>query len=94
VAEHKFSETVTETTQVRAPWRATLRTVVWGAIAFAGLAPLILDAAADGGDVESLGGWAVAVLAVSGVITRIAALPGVEAFLRKYIPFLAAGATD
>jgi hypothetical protein len=88
-----FTESVPETTQVRAPWKAVLRTVVAQIPGIALLIPPVLDAIADG-DGESLGGWAVAALAVSGAITRVLALPGVEAFLRRNAPWLAAGARE
>lgn len=74
-------------TQVRRPWRATLRTTFAALIALAALAPVLVEAA--GLDPSSLP-WLAGALAVAAAITRIMALPGVETFLRTYLPFLAA----
>lgn len=72
-------------TQVRHPWRATFRTVV--AATLAALTLLPVAAATAGLDAVP----AVAqVLAVTGAITRVLALPGVDAWLRTYVPWLAA----
>lgn len=75
-----------QATQIRQPWRATLRTAVQ---ALVGLAFLW------GGIVETLGldpnaGWVALSLAVSTGVTRVMALPGVEEWLQTYMPFLAA----
>lgn len=75
-------------TQVRRPWRSTARTVFQGLVALATLTPFlaggIYDSSADYPAVV------VQVLAVSGAITRVMALPQVETFLRRFAPFLAA----
>jgi hypothetical protein len=72
-------------TQVKRPWRATLRTVFQGAIALAAVLPLILASAG----IAPVGVAGIA-LAVAGAITRIMAIPAVEDFLQNYLPFLAA----
>lgn len=72
-------------TQVKHPWRASARTVVQGIVAFAALLPLILSASG-----VPVVGWVAAVVAVAGAITRVMALPQVEDFLERYLPFLAA----
>ncbi len=72
-------------TQVKRPWRATFRTVVQGAVALATLLPYVLsnfDIATEGKVAQ--------VLAVLAVATRVMADPKVEAFLQKYLPWLAA----
>lgn len=74
-------------TQVRRPWTATARTVVQGLLAFLVLLPFIVDA--SGLDPVTLP-WLAGLLAVSAAITRVMALPQVEAFLRRHLPFLAA----
>lgn len=74
-------------TQVKRPWRATVRTVFQGLVAFAVIAPVIADAA--GLDVESTPFLAIA-LAACAAVTRVMALPQVEGFLQKFLPFLAA----
>lgn len=75
-------------TQVRRPWRATVRTVFQGAIALATLLPFVASGIYDDG--ENVPAAVVQVLAVSAAITRVMALPQVEAFLSRFVPFLAA----
>ncbi len=72
-------------TQTQYPWRATLRTVVAGLIGLASLLPVIVAA----GHLETAPGITQA-LAVSAAVTRILAIPGVDAWLRRYLPVLAA----
>ena len=74
-------------TQVRRPWRATLRTAFAALVALAAMAPVLVDAA--GLDPSRLP-WLAGVLAVCAAVTRVLALPGVEAWLRRFIPWLAA----
>lgn len=72
-------------TQVKRPWRATFRSVFQAAVALATLIPYIVsnfDIATEGKVAQ--------MLAVSAVVTRIMADPRVEAFLQKYVPWLAA----
>ena len=64
-------------TQVRRPWRATLRTAFAALVALAAMAPVLVDAA--GLDPSRLP-WLAGVLA----------LPGVESWLRRFVPWLAA----
>lgn len=72
-------------TQTRHPWRATARTVVAGAIALATLLPYIVA----GAHIDT-GPGVGQVLAVAAAVTRILAIPGVDDWLRTYLPFLAA----
>jgi hypothetical protein len=74
-------------TQSRHPWRATLRTIFQAGIALASLAPTV----AAVGDFDKLGAAPAVgqVLAVAALITRIMAVPGVNEFLRRFLPFLA-----
>lgn len=74
-------------TQVRRPWRSTARTVFQAFVGLCVLAPVIL--AATGLTVAQLP-WLGVVLAVAAAVTRIMAIPGVETWLRTYLPFLAA----
>ena len=76
-------------TQSSYPWRATARTVFQAFVGFCGLAPEIY-AAATQGDPLAATGYAAAGLAISGAVTRVMAIPGVEAWLRRYLPWLAA----
>lgn len=73
-------------TQVKRPWRATARTLFAALVALAAMLPLLVEAS---GLDETLAPVAGA-LAIAGAITRIMALPGVEAFLQQFLPFLAA----
>ena len=76
-------------TQVRRPWRATLRTAFAALVALAAMAPVLVDAA--GLDPARLP-WLAGVLAVCAAVTRVLALPGVEAWLRRFAPWLSADA--
>jgi hypothetical protein len=89
-----------ETTQATHPWRATVRTAVEvGIPAFLGLLvllPLVIKEILDGfgeqlppGLYAWLAGAAVTITAVSATLARIAAIPGVIEWTRKYLPFLA-----
>lgn len=73
------------TTQVRYPWRATVRTVLAAGVGILPLLPLIVEAAGI-----ATVPWVVGVLALAGAITRVLAVPGVEAWVRKYLGFLSA----
>lgn len=72
------------TTQIRHPWRATARTVFAVTVALLSLLPTI--ALAAGVDDVPLIAQA---LGVAAAVTRVLALPGVEAFLQRYLPWLA-----
>lgn len=76
---------IVDPTQVRRPWRSTARTIFQAAVALAAMWALI---------VQALGlpdwAWVSASVAVAGGITRVMALPGVETFLRTFLPFLSA----
>ncbi|MDI6911496.1 hypothetical protein [Nocardioides sp.] len=76
-------------TQVRRPWRSTIRTVFQAAVAAAAAAPLVYQAATQDSP-ELATGAAGAFLAVSAGVTRVMALPVTERFLRRFLPFLAA----
>ncbi len=72
-------------TQSEHPWRATARTVFAGIVGFLSLLPVI---ALTAGISEQA---AVAqVLLVTGAITRVLALPGVNDWLARFLPWLAA----
>jgi len=72
-------------TQVRRPWRSTIRTTLAALLALLPLLPTIADAA----DVDTVPTVA-AVLGVTGAISRVLAAPGVETWLRRFLPPLAA----
>lgn len=74
-------------TQVRRPWRATIRTFFAAFITLAAIAPLIVEAT---GLNQGTLPWIATVLAVCAGVTRVMALPAVELFLSRFLPFLAA----
>lgn len=90
----------TTPTQTAHPWRATLRTAVQVAVpAFLGLViilPLILAELTEGplagylppGLTASLIGAAAFITAASAAFARIAAIPGVVEWTRRYLAFL------
>lgn len=87
-----MSEPTGPATQVRHPWRTTARTIAQGVgtvllsiPALYVLAPDILRAAG----LEAVP-WAVAALGVLGAIARVMAVPGVEQWMRRNFPWLAA----
>jgi hypothetical protein len=72
-------------TQVRRPWRSVARTIFQATVSLAAMWGLVVEAA-------GLPDWAWVgcSVAVAGGITRVMSLPGVEAWLRRFLPFLAA----
>ena len=79
---------MTTSTQIARPWRTTVRSVFQGLVAFAAVAPMIY-AAAFAHDPALATGWAATGLGVAAAVTRIMAMPQVDEFLKKFIPFLA-----
>ncbi len=80
-------------TQQEHPWRATARTLFAALVAGAVLGPPIFSAITMGNP-EGATGYAAIALAVCGAITRIMAIPGVNAFIQRFLPFLAAVPKD
>lgn len=74
-------------TQVRRPWRATARTTFQALVALCILFPLLVEQ--TGLKAEDFP-WLAIPLGVAATVARIMALPQVEVFLRRFIPFLAA----
>ncbi len=77
---------VEQPTQVVAPWTATVRTAFQALVGLAAMFPLIVDASGVGEGVA----WVAVGTAISGAVTRIMALPQVNDFLRRFVPWLAA----
>ena len=69
-------------TQVRFPWRATLRTIIQTLPAIAVAVPGII-AAIEQGHPGLTGPVGVAALAASGIVTRVMALPAVNDLLTR-----------
>jgi len=93
-------EAVPVTTQARFPWQAAIRTAFQvGIPAFVGLLlilPPIIQTVLDGFGQHLppalyawLAGAAVVITAASATLARLAALPGVIEWTRKYLPWLA-----
>jgi hypothetical protein len=72
-------------TQTRHPWRATLRTLVAAGLGLLSILPEVLAGA--GLDHTAYGAQ---ILVVSGAVTRVLAIPGVEVWVRQFVPWLAA----
>jgi hypothetical protein len=73
-------------TQVRRPWRSTVRTVFQIVVGLAPAVPLIVSASGLDQQAASVG----LAVAISGGVTRVMGLPAVELFLQKFVPWLAA----
>jgi hypothetical protein len=74
-------------TQLRRPNRATIRTVFQALVALCAMAPVLV--ATTGLKSDQLP-WLAGVLAAAAAVTRVMALPQVETFLRRFLPWLAA----
>lgn len=88
------------TTQAAYPNRAAIRTAVQtflpAAVGLLGILPLVLQAILDGfgrhlpADIYGwLAGAVVVITALSATLARVAAIPGVIAWTRAYLPWLA-----
>lgn len=71
-------------TQVKHPWRSTVRTAFQALVGLASLLPYVVTEAHI--PVEGMAAQAVAVCAAT---TRIMALPQVAEFLARFVPWLA-----
>lgn len=69
-------------TQTVHPWRATLRTTLEWVIGAAAMAPLIYQAITES-DPAAATGWAAVALGITAAVTRVAALPAVNALLSR-----------
>ena len=74
-------------TQVKRPWRSTDRTAFQFTVAAVILLPFVVEATGLDPEVYP---WLGGLLAVGAGITRVMALPQVEAFLARWFPWLAA----
>lgn len=72
-------------TQEQAPWRATARTLFAALIGLASMWALVVEALGLDQGIP----WVAASLAVTGAVTRLMALPAVNNWLRRYMPWLA-----
>lgn len=86
-----MSKHIATTTQGEHPWRAVIRTVFALVIALAAMAEPLYSTITQQ-DPVSATGPALAALAIAGAITRVMAMPMVEQFLQRFLPWLAASA--
>ena len=75
-------------TQVRRPWRATVRTIFAAIVGVAPILPMAYQAATQQ-DPALATGWVGTGLAIAGGITRVMAMASVNEFFKKFVPFLA-----
>lgn len=76
---------------VAKPRKRTFRTLFQALVGIAPMVPLIYEAATRHSPEAATGAAAVAIT-ISGVVSRVMALPSVEAFLQKFVPWLSANA--
>ena len=82
--------TAVQSTQVKHSWRATARTVFQAAVGMAALAAPIYTAITHKDSNLVVGGFIGAALVVSAAVTKVMAMPIVDAWITKFLPFLAA----
>lgn len=73
-------------TQVKFPWRAATRTVFQLGVGAAAAMPQLVESS---GLPDTAWGVGTA-LAVSAAVTRVMAIPGVDALIRRWVPWLSA----
>lgn len=74
-------------TQVAHPWRSTVRSLFQAVVGFASMWAVIVEAIG----LDSTLPWVAASLTVTGALTRVMALPVVEEWLARWVPWLATG---
>ena len=75
-----------EPTQAAYPWHTVVRTVFQAVVGLAAAWALIVEALG----VDQTIPWVATSLAVTAAITRVMALPAVNEWLARFLPFLAA----
>ena len=83
---------MSEPTQVRRPWRATVRTIFQGLVGASAMAAPVYEAATHR-DAAAASGYAALGLGICAGVTRVMALPAVNDWLGRFLPFLAADYT-
>lgn len=79
-----------QATQSKHPWQAVLRTLFAAVVGLAAMAAPVYEAITQGSAAAATG-WAAVALAICGAVTRVLALPGVDAWLAEYLPWLSTG---
>lgn len=80
-----LGKALAQPTQVRRPWRTVARTIFQAAVGFASMWALIVQTLG----LDESWQWVSASLAVTGAITRLMAVPAVNVWLARFLPFLA-----
>lgn len=80
--------TLAAPTQVRRPWRATVRTAFEAGVALLSLLPLVATDVYSSSDAYPAA--VTQTLLVSAAAARVLANPAVESFLQRFVPWLAA----
>lgn len=75
-----------EATQELYPWRTVIRSVFEAAVSFAAMWGIIVVALG----VDETLPWVAASLVVTGAVTKVMALPAVNDWLTRFVPWLAA----
>lgn len=86
MGKHSYTIAPGTPTQVAHPWRAVVRTVFQALIGVCVLLPAVVETAGLG-----TVPWIAGAVADAGAVTKIMALPQVEEFLTRFVPFLATG---
>ena len=86
-------ELVAQTTQTEHPWQTVVRGIFQALVALAAAAPLIYAAFTQQDPALAAGGVGTVLTIMAGV-TRVMALPAVETFLQRFVPWLAAAPGD
>ncbi len=80
-------------TQVAYPRRAAIRSAFQAFVGLCAIAPVVVAALLLGVDLTTAPGWLVTsigvVIGVSAAVTRVMALPGVNAWIARFLPWLA-----
>ncbi|MSS84957.1 hypothetical protein FYJ24_09315 [Actinomycetaceae bacterium WB03_NA08] len=84
-AQNPYPKRASVQTQAAYPWHTVARTIFQAVIGFAAAWALIVEAAG----VDQTIPWVATSLAITAAITRIMALPQVNEWLSRFIPWLA-----
>lgn len=79
----------TAPTQVKQPWRTVVRTVFQAIVTLAGVWGLVVSAAGW----DSAAPIVAATVGFAAGITRVMAIPAVNTWIERFLPFLAAAPT-
>lgn len=78
---------MTTPTQTAHPWRSTARTFFQAAVALCSLIPLVIAGVYNADSTPAI---VAQILAVTAGVNRVMAIPAVNDFIERFLPFLAA----